>query len=54
MILVGAMCLGFVQIVTGMAISFIKSCGPGPGHGRHLGGDHLVGGLRRTRWQFWV
>ena len=28
-ILVGAMCLGFVQIVTGMAVSFIKKCKDG-------------------------
>ena len=49
MILVGAMCLGFVQILTGMVISVVGKLEARTVPGRVLGGDHLVGGLRRNR-----
>ena len=48
MILVGAMALGLIQIVTGMAISFIKKDQGGADPGCGMGGADLVDRLCRS------
>ena len=47
MILIGAMALGMVQIITGMAISFVRKLKKRSGDGRCMGRADLVGRVCR-------